>query len=71
MIGVTVKVVGTQNTGAITDLEGNFTISLPSGNRLFVFCICESVSVWLCLSICFTFWIAHLSDTIWYLSFLV
>lgn len=33
MIGVTVKVVGTQNTGAITDLEGNFTISLPSGKN--------------------------------------
>ncbi len=33
MIGVSVLVKGT-NTGVITDLDGNFTLSVPSGSTL-------------------------------------
>lgn len=34
LIGVTVKVVGTVGGGAITDLDGNFTIEVPAGAQL-------------------------------------
>lgn len=37
MIGVTVKVAGKSNTGAITDLDGNFTINMPDGSNKLTF----------------------------------
>ena len=33
LIGVTIKVSGASQTGAITDLDGNFTISVPDGKK--------------------------------------
>lgn len=34
VIGATVKVVGQKNTGAVTDVDGNFTLNVPTGATL-------------------------------------
>ena len=34
MIGVTIKVVGSKTNGAISDLNGNFSIAVPSGKNI-------------------------------------
>ena len=44
---------------------------LPSGNHQFLLCIYESISVLLCLFICFVFEILHVNEIVWYLSFSV
>ena len=36
MIGVTVKLTGNKQSGAISDLDGNFTISVPNGKQSLV-----------------------------------
>ena len=37
LIGATVKVKGNASVGAVTDLDGNFSISVPSENSILVF----------------------------------
>ena len=37
LIGATVKVKGNPGVGAVTDLDGNFSISVPSENSILVF----------------------------------
>ena len=37
LIGATIKVKGNPSLGAITDMDGNFTISVPSENSVLVF----------------------------------
>ena len=34
VIGATVKVVGHKNAGAVTDIDGNFTLDVPAGATL-------------------------------------
>lgn len=37
LIGATVKVKGNASVGAVTDFDGNFSISVPSENSILVF----------------------------------
>ena len=34
IVGATVKVVGQKNTGTVTDVDGNFTLNVPTGAKI-------------------------------------